>query len=147
MSSDEAVVFDPETTQLQALTPFGIGNLQPEDLASLPVVHLLLDQQRLTVVELKAAKHELSNVRLENSTLRQDREDLRVEVAKLDERVSVSWVEIAAGITAGFAGNMLTNDWQNPIGWFLLIVSLFMIAVLRGIPMLSKRREHEKGKE
>ena len=41
------------------------------------------------------------------------------------------WLEIPISIASGFAINMLTNEPTNGVGWFLLIISLILLVLLR----------------
>lgn len=139
MNRDTPVVYDPDPTdmQMRALDGLGLDDLQLSDISNPDVVKLLVSNQRVTLVQLKACQAKADGVLSENTKLRQNREDLRVDIARLQERVKTSWLEIPISVASGFAINMLTDDIKDGIGWFLLIITLVMLVFLRGTDILK----------
>lgn len=142
MSVEERAVYDPDPTelQLQALRAISTEKLQTSDLTSPQVVQLLILNQQISLAQLKEAKSELAGLQRENSELKQDRENLRVDLAGLRERINVAWLEIPIGIATGFAINMLTSGTNTTLGWFLLLIGVVMLLYLRAGHVLSAIR-------
>jgi SepF-like predicted cell division protein (DUF552 family) len=127
------VVYDPIGAQLEDIDKLlKSAELSITDLVDNPeAVQLLLKQQNIQLIELKSVKDELSESEKIRDQLRDEREELRIEVATLKERDTVSLMEIPLGIASGFAINILATDINNGFGWFLLIISLVLLAFIR----------------
>jgi len=139
MNSDASLVYDPAPMdiQMRALDSIGLDDLQLSDISDPNVVKLFVFNQRVTLAQLKASEAKVTGLLEESMKLRQNREDLRIEIARLQERVKASWLEIPISVGSGFAINMLTNNIGDGVGWFLLIISLVMLAFLRGTDILK----------
>jgi hypothetical protein len=134
MAGTNEVVYDPTDYQLRDLDRMleAAEGLSVADLAKKPeAILLILRQQAAQLYELRASKNEIVELRTANMELRDDRESLRIGLAKLQERESVSLIEIPISIASGFAINMLTSNIQSGFGWLLLILSLSMLSVVR----------------
>ncbi|MGQ9627324.1 MAG: hypothetical protein ACUVV0_10535 [Anaerolineae bacterium] len=132
----EEVIYDPTEAQLKALDRLGLEEPKLDDLCNPTAVNLLIQQRRVNLMELMELKHEQSRLLIANEKLRDDRENLRIELARSQERQSISWLEILVGIISGFSINLLTMDWKNSMGWFLLLISTVMLLYLR-MPQIS----------
>jgi hypothetical protein len=134
MNGDTSVVYDPDATDLQisALDNIGLDQPQLSDMSDPKVLRILLWYQRVTLEQLKASSRQRTDLEREGMQLRQAREDLRVHMARLEERVKGSWLEIPISMASGFAINTLTVNPRDGVGWFLLVVSLVMLVLLRG---------------
>lgn len=95
-------------------------------------MQILIQMRRDLSSELRAVKSDLIQAHSENTELREARETLLVENAKLQERMKTSWLEIPVSVLSGFAINLLATNVQDGLGWFLLVLSLVMLAFLRG---------------
>ena len=92
-------------------------DLSIESLAKNPqAILLLLKQQNIQLIELKALKNDFAKSQDLNVQFRGEREDLRIEVATLRERDTVSLLEIPVSITSGFAITMLTTNITSGFG-------------------------------
>lgn len=114
----EEVIYDPTEAQLKALDRLGLEEPKLDDLCNPTAVNLLIQQRRVNLMELMELKREQSRLLFANKKLRDDRENLRIELARSQERQSISWLEILVGIISGFSINLLTMDWKNSMGWF-----------------------------
>lgn len=134
MDEKKPVIFDPDPTDMQmtAWEQINVEKLQATDLCSPEAVQLLIHMQRVTLAQLKTSKAAETRFASEKDQLQIDRENLRVEVAKLQNGVRTTWLEIPISILSGFAINMLSTNIKNGIGWFVLILSLLMLVFLRG---------------
>lgn len=139
MNRNTSVVYDPDPTDMQmhALENMGLGDLQLSDISDPNIVKLFVFNQQVTLAQLKASKAKATGLLGESMKLRQDREDLRIELARLQEQVKTSWLEIPISVGSGFAINMLTNNIGDGLGWFLLVISLMMLVFLRDINILK----------
>ena len=139
MNRDTPDVYDPNPMDMQmhALDSIGLDDLQLSDISDPNTVKLFVFNQRVTLAQLKASEARAAGLLGEGMKLRQDREDLRVEIARLQEQVKTSWLEIPISVGSGFAINMLTNNIRDGFGWFLLVISLTMLVFLRGIDILK----------
>jgi hypothetical protein len=137
-------VYDPTEVQLRALGEIASKKLNPTDLATPELVQQILERQFLILAELKLRKDELVKARSENDYLRVERENLRIALAKSEQRESVLWLEIPIGIMSGFAINLLTNDPKNATGWVLLILCTIMLLYLR-MPQIKAVRGGGEG--
>lgn len=143
MSSPETV-YDSTEVQLKALGEALTGRLKPTDLATPEIVQLILERELVHLTELKALKGEISELRKENAARLEDRENLRIELAKVGQRENLSWIEIPISILSGFAINILTNDYKNGLGWVLLVMTVLILLFLR-LPQIIAVTKKEKG--
>jgi hypothetical protein len=137
MTDEKPMVFDPDPTDIQmtALGQINLENLQASDLCTPEAVGLLVHIQRVTLAQLKSSKTSESRLALDKDKLQEEKGDLRVQIAKLQSNVHASWLEIPISLLTGFAINMLSSSPANTdktVGWFMLVVGLFMLAFLRG---------------
>ncbi|MEW5985170.1 MAG: hypothetical protein AB1791_00885 [Chloroflexota bacterium] len=139
------IVFDPEDSFGQ----IGTDDLTAAKLARPEIVQILVQMRRDSIYQLRVVKADLERAQGENTQIRQARENLLVENAKLQERIKSSWLEIPISMLSGYAINLLATNAQNGVGWFLLIISLLMLAFLRGsqvssaLDRLASRRKGE----
>jgi len=152
INHDKYDVYDPMEIQLRALDAIRVDDLNLADLASPEVVRLFVHNQRVTLVQLRDSEARGDELRDENVELRRSREELRVDFARLQERVSASWLEIPISMSSGFAINMLADNVgdNDKTGWFLLIVSLVMLLFLRVrdiLPAMERLVNQMKGKD
>ncbi|MET0648637.1 MAG: hypothetical protein ABW208_18655 [Pyrinomonadaceae bacterium] len=124
-------VYDATEIQLKQLGEVLTDSLTLDDLASPEKVQLLLQRELVHLTEIKAFKGELAALRGANTSLIEERENLRIQLAKVGQREALSWIEIPISILSGFAINMLTSDFKNGLGWVLLLLSLLMLLFLR----------------
>lgn len=134
MHKENVIVFDPDSTDLQlnALEQINIDKLQATDLCSPEAVQLLIHMHRVALAQLKAARASEARLVLEKEKLQQDRENLRIDVATLQNGFHLTWLEIPMSVFSGFAINMLSSKPNEGVGWFMLILSLLMLLFLRG---------------
>lgn len=136
-NEDKSITFDPEAVQepadaqLQSLEQFGLGDLDPNKLATPEIVKLLIQNQRISILQYKSAKKKLDEVEQEKEDLVNLRESLRVKLAKKETVNSLIWLEIPISILSGFSINMLVSDYTEGLAWFLLILSLVMLVIIR----------------
>lgn len=133
MSENESITYDPyEIQQREIEKMLGAEALSIADLAKKPeAVQLLLRQQSIQLYELRAYKAELAEMQRTSARLREEREELRIELAGFKERHNASLIEIPISIVSGFAINMLTSNLGSPQGWLLLLLTLTLLAFLR----------------
>lgn len=134
MAEEKAMVFDPDPTDLQitAWEQINVDKLQATDLCSPEAVQLLIHMQRVTLAQLKTTKASETRLALEKGQLQDDREDLRIEVATLQNGARSTWLEIPMSVLSGFSINMLSANPKDGVGWFILVLSLLMLVFLRG---------------
>lgn len=148
----EPVVVDPHDVQLEAWGGLGMAGVELDELVNPQVVKLLIQERIVNLTELKAYKHQIAELGSINSNLRDDRENLRVELSRYQERERalkrVSWLEILASISSGYAINMLASNPRDGVGWFIFVVSLLMLVGSRisELPTLFER-VRGKGKD
>ena len=118
-----------------------------EELSNPHVVKMLLHQHLLNLHQLKATKNDLSEKQIELNTLKKDREDLRIELASLNQSVGVDMASIFISFLGGFAINLLTTDWSNGLGWVIfslcLVILFFFKYPLISTSILRKNRNQE----
>ena len=137
MSTDTGNIHDPTEYQLRAFDKIGVENVQVDDLSSPQVVQLIIHQRRVILAELKGAKEELAKIHKIKDDLIIEKNELQIKLARSEERQNYSLIEIPISILSGFAINMLAANPQNGLGWFLLVLSLFILLVLRGRSIAS----------
>ena len=134
MDEEETMVFDPDPTDMQmnAWEGINVDTLRAKDLCSPEAVQLLIHMQKVTLAQLKSTKASETRLGLEKDHLQEVRGDLRVEIATLQSGVRMTWLEIPVSMLGGFAINMLSSNLEDGLGWFMLILSLFILVFLRG---------------
>jgi len=134
MDEENTIVFDPDPTDMQmnAWERINVDTLQAKDLCTPEAIQLLIHMQKVTLAQLKSTKASETRLALEKDHLQEVRGDLRVEVATLQSGVRMTWLEIPVSMISGFAINMLSSNLKDGLGWFMLILSLFMLVFLRG---------------
>jgi len=139
MNRDTSDVYDPGPTdmQLRALDSIGQEDLDLSDMSDPRVVKLLVLFWKGALTQVKTNELRVARLQGESMELRQDREDLRIEIARLQERVKASWLEIPISVGTGFAINMLTSNPSDQVGLVLLIISLVMLALLHGTDIVA----------
>ena len=146
MNEDKPVVYDPNPLDLE-LEIFGdLSNnqLNLTELAKPETVRFLLHNQRIAIAKLKLAEKEKVALELKNTNLLEDRENLRIKLARREERRKITWFEIPTSVLSGFAINMLTKNFSDGIGWILLILSLIMLSFLRVNDIIQKSNSKEE---
>lgn len=123
-------VYDPTDIQIKNLLEYQ-ANLNIKELATPEMVQMILQREFITLAELKTIKSNMNQMTVGNNALREEKEELRIELAKSQQREGITWIEIPVSILSGFSINMLTDNFSNGTGWFLLIVSLFILFILR----------------
>lgn len=133
MAAKEPNIYDPDPTdmQLHALDAIGMEGMQPADLTKPEATKFLALLFRITAAHLKAAERNVSKLSDENRSLLGERESLRIDLAKLQERSHFSWLEVPISFVIGFAINMLAADYANGLGWFMLLIGLFILGFMR----------------
>lgn len=141
-------VYDSTDIQLRALGDMVAGKLTLDDLAKPEIVQLILERHVVSLTDLKTAKSEIVELQAIVKQLTDEREKLRINLAKSEQRQSILLLEIPIGILSGFAINMLTAKPTDGLGWALLIMSLIMLLFLR-FPQLreSIRKENKDGEQ
>jgi hypothetical protein len=124
---------DPTDAQIQDLDKLlRDEELSVADLVKRPeAIQLLLRQNNIQLIEQKSIKVELAELKSVNEGLREDREQLRIDVAILKERDTVTLMEIPISIVSGFAINLIVADYSSSIGWLLLLLSLSLLLFIR----------------
>jgi|ERR1051325_1470802 F0F1-type ATP synthase assembly protein I len=145
MSKTETV-YDSTDIQLRALGDMVTGKLTLDDLAKPEIVQLIIERHVISLTDLKTVKSEVAELRTTVTQLTEEREKLRIDLAKSEQRQSILLLEIPIGVLSGFAINMLTTNFASGLGWALLIISLIMLLFLR-FPQLraSIRKENKNG--
>ena len=131
MTDNHEITFDPTDRQLETIGNLDKGDVSIDDLCNPAVVRLLIDQQSANLYEIKALKQESTILRNKFDSLRNAKEELRVRYA---ESKSDPGVEISAIVTSfigGFAINKLSADTSDGLGWFLLLLSLVILGLLK----------------
>lgn len=138
-STQKPVVVDPDPTEMQLGVFQGIGtdDIEPSDLCNPEAVKFLVFQQRLAVVQARSTQKRLDEVSDDNRQLRQQREDLRIELARRSGRANLTWIEIPLAVLMGFSINILANDHKNGLGWWLLVISVAMLCMVRSSEIAS----------
>jgi hypothetical protein len=136
--SNEEPVYDPTQTQLEDWSRLSSADLPLSELCNPATVVLLIKSRRVNLIELKALKQEVVELRGTVDQLRTERENLRVRLGRSEDRGFISWIEIPISVISGFAVNMVTNDFTNWVGWALLIMT---------VGVLVSTRLHFAGKE
>jgi hypothetical protein len=133
MSSDASEIYDPEPLDLEiaVLEGMGLDGLQVSDTEDPRFVKFLAWNYRMTLSRLRSSEARLVDATEENRELAQQQEDLRIELARLSERVKGSLLEIPISMLSGFAANMILIDTMKTPGWVMLVVSLVLLAFLR----------------
>ena len=133
MEKKPSTVYDPTGVQLEYLDKLlEAEQTSVDDLAQSPAaIKLLLRQQNAYLYQLKAYEGKIGELRSANSLLQREREELRVELARLQERHAGSLIEIPISIVSGFAINMLTDNIASGEGWLLLVLSLGLLLFVR----------------
>ncbi len=136
MSSESPVVYDPDPTQLEvdAFSEIGLEGMSLEELCSPPVVKMLIHMRRSALTQLKFSQQEVTALRKTQTTLQNDRENLRVETAILKSQVNNTVIEIPASVLIGFAINLLTNNSKNAFAWVMLVAGVLVLIYIRIIP-------------
>jgi hypothetical protein len=143
---DKPLIYDPNPLDLE-LEIFGSlssGNLDVNDLAKPEVVRFLIHNQRISLTKLKQSEKQIDKLQKQNSELIENRENLRIQLAKRQEWDKATWLEIPISILSGFAINMLATNSSNGVGWFLLVISLVMLIFLRGVNLKNKSKDYLK---
>jgi hypothetical protein len=137
MSETTETVYDSTEIQLQALKESITKRLKPEDLTRPEVVQLILEREIVTLTELKTYKDD-------NMGLLEQRENLRIELAKSEQREVITWIEVPISFLGGFAINLLTDNLRSGLGWILLVLSISILLILRLPHIASLRRKDSK---
>ena len=139
-------VYDSTDIQLRSLGDMVTAKLTPDNLAKPEIVQLIIERHMITLTDLKNVKSEVTELRGSVKQLTEERESLRIDLAKSEQRQSILWLEIPVGFLSGFAINMLTTNFASGLGWALLVVSLVMLLFLR-FPQLQASRKGKKDGE
>jgi len=143
-SKSDTVYDDSTDMQLRSLSDFAAGPpLTLRDLAKPETVQLMITQQMITLTELRSVKGEAGNLRNDIKQLTDERENLRIDLAKSKERRSILWLEVPMSVLIGFATKMLTMNPADGVGWVMLIVSLVMLVLLRTAPRSESERKEK----
>jgi len=134
--SDKDVVFDPdaETAQMRDLRNAGLTEFTLnviEDPVAQMAVQFLVQRNQYTLVDLKAAKKDIADLRTRNDTFRDTIQDLRVDLGKHDVRESIFWIEIPLSLLGGYAITLVGNSATSTLGVTLLILVVACLLFLR----------------
>ena len=113
--SEPETVYDSTEMQLKTLNQVVKESLRLEELATPPIVQIILERELVLLTELKTLKNKINEVQDANLNLISERENLRIGLAKSEQRESISWIEIPIGILSGFAINMLSNNLETKL--------------------------------
>ena len=94
-----------------------------------------------------ALKQELVQAKTEITGLTNEREDLKIRVAQLSERVRVSWLEAAFGILGGMGLAAVMADVGSGQGWALIVVSAILILWTKIGPSLRPKNEDQSTRD
>lgn len=139
-------LYDSTLVQIESIERLASENLSLDDFSTPQMASLLLERHRVTLTELKSKQGQLNEAEKEMARVSSELTELRVELARAEERQFSLWLEIPLGIFSGFAINILTGDIRNGVGWFILIVSLLMLLFIR-LSALFKQNKKNHGKE
>ena len=137
---------NPTDAQLENLISLQNSDFNADDLLNPGVVQMLLQQHGFSLMKVKSLEKDLSSLQKKNNELRDDRETLRIRIAKSRTDSRVQLAQILISVLGGFAINMLTTDWTNGLGWVLLLLSI-SIVIAFGIPKFVEPLENSLNKE
>jgi hypothetical protein len=143
----KSVVYDPDPTdmQLQYYDSIRPETLNAADLSNPAQVTVLLANWRVSLLEVKLLKSQNLECKTENSKLRDDVANLRVELAESratsSSKSKYTYLEIPISMLSGYAINLLSNNIGNGIGWFILSISIVVLLFLRGDDLLEVYRK------
>lgn len=142
MSKTETV-YDSTDYQMESLSNLRGGDLTIKDISKPETVSILIERHFVTLTELKSVKSEVIDLKSQVNILREERTNLKVDLARSGERETILWLEIPLSFLGGFAINLITGKEPESIkiGWFLLIVSLLMLVFLRLAPIIKSYRK------
>ncbi|MHB1356195.1 MAG: hypothetical protein ACYCZF_09500 [Anaerolineae bacterium] len=138
-------IYDPYEEDIANLDNILKGEMKVEDLCNPSAVQLLLQERKLDILRLakNISQFEIATNRL--TTQEAEIANLRVSLAKAEsERTQKSkfiLVEIPASIISGFAINTLVIDSHNLTGWFLLLVSIAIVLLIRFEDIFKARKD------
>lgn len=137
-------VYDATLLQLQSVNSVTTQELSLEDFSKPEVVAMLIERQKFTLTELKATQGNLIKTQADLELSKTEISNLKVKLAKSDQRRTNLWLEIPVSFLSGFAINMLTTNFSNGVGWFLLVLSLVMLLFLRFPKVLESLNGNDK---
>lgn len=145
-ASVDSTAYDPTRFQIESL--LGVGaELSQSNLCTPEAVALLLYQHKVTLSQLQKAESDVAVHRKHVDELRDQREDLKVDIARLETKRTVTLVDIPVSVISGFAINLVLTDGSRAIGIALLIVSLVILLMIRGGDVKNCLQSFRKGTE
>jgi hypothetical protein len=149
MRSTDNISYDPTDMRIASVAKFGLNDIDITEITNESSVRLILDQHLGNLYDLKATKEDLVKSKGELSSLRLERESLRVQLAESASSAGVDLASILVSLLGGFAINMLTTDRSNALGWVILIlcvaiILVFKVQVLKRAVSSIRRSEGER---
>jgi hypothetical protein len=131
------IIYDPTDIQIDSFEKININDMDLEEMSNPHAVKMLLYQHVLNLHQLKVTKNELSEKQIELDMLKEDRENLRIELAGLNQNVSVDMASIFISFLGGFAINLLTTNWSDGLGWVIFLLCIAILFIFK-YPLISK---------
>jgi hypothetical protein len=125
--------------QLKRIESVDLSSPSVDDWAKPEMVAVLLERHHLTLTDLKQLKGANAELETRFATANDQITELRINLARAQERQNIFWLEIPLGALLGFAINMLTQDDPPLLGWFLLAISIVMLLFIRAYPLLFSK--------
>jgi len=144
--SKKSITFDPTDLQIDSYKKINLSDMDLEEFSNPQAVKMMIYQHVINLHELKATKSKLDNKEIELEAAKKEREDLRVNLAGLEQTVGIDLASIAVSFLGGFSINMLTENWQDGLGWIIFILCIAIILILK-LPLISKRWNSNKESE
>jgi len=139
---------DPIALQMDGLRGIDTNSLKAFDLATPVAAVLLVRAEHVALARLKKAETEVGALRGELSQLGASKENLRVDLARVQTKGSLVLLEIPLGFLGGFAVNLLTAAPQDhALGAALLGMALLMLGILRASEIAGVWRQLRSSKD
>lgn len=140
------IIYDPTDIQINSHGKISLSDMDVEEMSNPQSVKMLLYQHLLSLHELKATKNDLTLNKLENESLKKDREELKIKLAGLGHNIGVDIASIFISLLGGFAINLLTMDWSNGLGWVIFVLCMTILFFFK-YPIISSTVLEKKIKE
>jgi len=132
------IIYDPTDLQIDSYKKINLFDMDIEELSNPQAVRMIIYQHIINLHELKVTKTKLDNKEIELENVKKERENLKVNLAGLEQSVGIDLARIAISFLGGFAINMLTKNWKDGLGWVIFIICIVVILILK-LPLISKR--------
>lgn len=131
MAEDKSFVYDPNPVSAQIGMISMTEEIRPEDLQSPKAAKVFLQNFTINLIHLQDAQNKLDAVQKENTNLREQREQLSIDLAKSTERLKITWIEIFVSLFCGYGINTITQDPKSAIGWIIVVFTIAILIITR----------------